>query len=895
MLTLLFNVFIFPIEQILSLFFVIVFRIFRNPGMSILGVSFCFSIITLPLYFFAEKYQHAERDIQARMKSEIENIKTVFSGNERFMRLAAYYRNNSYHPAYSLRASFSLLIQVPFFIAAYHFLSSLEVISGIPFGPITDLAKPDSLLNINYFSLNIMPLIMTAINIAAGAIYTKDLPKKQKFQLFGMSLIFLLLLYNSPAGLVLYWTCNNVFSLIKNIFSKIKHSDKILVILTSIICFIVAISVLFSNFISPLKRIFLTFLFIAVPFMLIVFKRFVKSKQISAQLDSKETNKLANINVFLFSIIIIFLLGSFVIPSSLISSSVHEFSFIDDYKSPIPFLINVLSQGFGLFILLPICIYFLFAENGKKIFTKFMFILSFIFVVNIFIFPGDYGPLTVLITFSQEPESGKVIILINLLVIVAMAAILFYIYRFKKVISSILVIFVCTFTVMGAINCYNITKSFNLLQTQLQYEKEITNDYKKIYKISKNGKNVIVFMLDRAMSLFIPYIFEEKPELIDSYDGFTFYKNTVSFGSNTVIGTPGLFGGYEYTPLEMQARDNVPLVEKHNEALLLLPRLFLNKGFKVTVTDPPFANYNWIPDLSIFNEYPDIYADNIVGKYTQKWFSDPSHQIEIINTSAAINTLLIRFSIFKFVPMVFRNFVYDHGRWFAFGAIKVPLTTLNNYVHLDILENITDILESDDNTYNSICNTLPHEPYFLSYPSYSILDEIEKRGDGPFAEISHYHVNVASIILLGKWLNFLKSNNVYDNTRIIIVSDHGTDLHGKYPDDIILPPNETSFLAYTSLLMIKDFNSRGKFLTSKDFMTNADVPLIALKDIFIDPVNPWTGKLLVTDKNNGVTISASKITDPEKHNKFQFRISNNEWLHIQDDIYDKENWSLVNK
>jgi membrane protein insertase Oxa1/YidC/SpoIIIJ len=34
-----------------------------------------------------------------------------------------------------------------------------------------------------------------------------------------MALIFLVLLYNSPSGLVLYWTCNNIFSLGKNLAS----------------------------------------------------------------------------------------------------------------------------------------------------------------------------------------------------------------------------------------------------------------------------------------------------------------------------------------------------------------------------------------------------------------------------------------------------------------------------------------------------------------------------------------------------------------------------------------------------------------------------------------------------------------------------------------------------
>ncbi len=63
---------------------------------------------------------------------------------------------------------------------------------------------------------------MTLINCIAGAVYTRGFAFKEKAQLYGMALLFLVLLYNSPAGLVLYWTLNNVFSLLKNIYYKIK-------------------------------------------------------------------------------------------------------------------------------------------------------------------------------------------------------------------------------------------------------------------------------------------------------------------------------------------------------------------------------------------------------------------------------------------------------------------------------------------------------------------------------------------------------------------------------------------------------------------------------------------------------------------------------------------------
>ena len=110
-----------------------------------------------------------------KMKAEVGNIKAVFLGNERFMRLTTYYRHNGYSPIYSLRSSISVLIQVPFFIAAYHFLSGLESIKGVAFGPIGDLAKPDGLasIRISGFGVKLLPLAVNAINWVSSTLYAK--------------------------------------------------------------------------------------------------------------------------------------------------------------------------------------------------------------------------------------------------------------------------------------------------------------------------------------------------------------------------------------------------------------------------------------------------------------------------------------------------------------------------------------------------------------------------------------------------------------------------------------------------------------------------------------------------------------------------------------------------
>ena len=119
----------------------------------------------------------------------------------------------------------------------------------------------------------------------------------------------------------------------------------------------------------------------------------------------------------------------------------------------------------------------------------------------------------------------------------------------------------------------------------------------------------------------------------------------------------------------------------------------------------------------------------------------------------------------------------------------------------------------------------------------------------------------------------ITENGVYDNTRIILVSDHGQPL--AHADEFMLEDgNDRSF--FNPLLMVKDFNSK-EFTTSEVFMTNADVPTLAMKELIENPINPFTGKKMDstektaheqyillsydwdTNVNNGENISSGKV------------------------------------
>ena len=186
-------------------------------------------------------------------------------------------------------------------------------------------------------------------------------------------------------------------------------------------------------------------------------------------------------------------------------------------------------------------------------------------------------------------------------------------------------------------------------------------------------------MLDRAINGFFPLLLEEKPELKEQFKGFTYYPNTISFGAHTIYGAPPLFGGYEYTPTQMNERKDKNLREKHNEALKVMPVLFSENGYDVTVCDAPDANYQHIPDLSIYDDYPEIKKYITIGAYTNKYLKNEKN--ELTNDWQNKNKRnFFCYSIFKISPVILQNLVYDDGDYYdSSAALMDTKEFIDNY------------------------------------------------------------------------------------------------------------------------------------------------------------------------------------------------------------------------
>ncbi|MBR4159582.1 MAG: membrane protein insertase YidC, partial [Spirochaetia bacterium] len=212
-----------PIETVLGFLFGSYVRLTGSYGLSIILLSLSVTIIMFPLFYIAEVWKRKEQAVEKRMKKRLAYIKKYYTGQKRYCMIKATHRLEGYTAASSFRTSFGLLIQIPFFFAAYHLLSHYEPYRGVSWLFIKDFAVPDGLL----WGLNLLPIAMTVINIVSSSIYMRGSRAKDIVELYVMAGVFLVLLYASPAALVLYWTMNNVFSVGKSlIFLRLFPHEK---------------------------------------------------------------------------------------------------------------------------------------------------------------------------------------------------------------------------------------------------------------------------------------------------------------------------------------------------------------------------------------------------------------------------------------------------------------------------------------------------------------------------------------------------------------------------------------------------------------------------------------------------------------------------------------------
>ena len=194
-------------------------------GLAIILLSLAVKILLAPLTAVADRWQREVNQIQSRLQPRLAAVRREFRGEDAHRRVLQAYADLGVHPLFTLKSLAGFAIQVPVFIAAYHMLADNYALSGAGFLWIEDLASPDRFAEMGtvpFFGahLNLLPFLMTALTIVAAVVQrdpslSPELLARQRRHLLWMAAGFLLLFYTFPAGMVLYWTANNFWHLVR--------------------------------------------------------------------------------------------------------------------------------------------------------------------------------------------------------------------------------------------------------------------------------------------------------------------------------------------------------------------------------------------------------------------------------------------------------------------------------------------------------------------------------------------------------------------------------------------------------------------------------------------------------------------------------------------------------
>lgn len=845
---LLFMLFIYPLEYVMEVVLEGFLALFGSPSLSLFFLSLSVTILSFPISHIAEKLQNREKAIQKKLNPKILEFKGVFKGAALNTYIQTLYRQNNYHPIYAVRSSFGLLIQIPFFFAAYHFISNYSAFSGVGEIFIEDLGKPDGLLKIGSLSINVLPFIMTAANMISAFIYGKKQTFKENLQLYGISLIFLVALYNSPSALLVYWTFNNVFSFIKNIF----------------------------------------------------YRKFQLQTRVE---KAPETDKTVY-RLFIFSMLALGTLIFFTCPATLLASG--SASDIDGTFSQFLYFQLML---FTVFLTLSFLLFYYLPEKLKKILSAVFSVLLIYALTNAFIFPGDYGDISNFY-FENGIRVKNGIIYSNILIFIAIIVSVSSIFYFKKtkyLIHLILIVF--TSLVFMTLN-----EGMDFYKKAEKNHGATASEIKKKFIFSKNKKNVLIIMPDRFIGGYIPKIFELFPEFNKTLDGFTWFSNSLSSGSDTLSSEPSIMGGWDYHADDVnKTRTDVPLLEKMDESIRVLPYNFTKAGFQSSI----YARLSSWMDYGNSEYLENTPVDNLTGKYVKIWLNQKNKEME---KNDSIEKLAV-FGLFRISPPFLRESIYDNGKWLLYEKGKKSKVFRNNFYAffteknkslkrryfnnrstLDYLPELSDVSSDVKPQFFYFSTKLTHEPWLtnndlstsfdgkIEYPV-DVYNELKKS----FNSVKHLYTDAAALKLFGEWFEWMKANGVYDNTRIIIISDHGRRVHNPFFKKKVIPEskkkNTPAF--WHNVFLVKDFNSHGELKTDKKLMVTCDVPYLALKGI-INGENPYTGNPIVEKKDKlPLIISRTKFRMKEQE-KYKFNIT--ESFKITDeDIFNLSNWKRVDQ
>ena len=958
-------------------------------GLSLILMSIVVNIILRPFSDWASRVQNKERRLQEILAPQIAEIKREYRGAEQHSELSELYKRYAYNPLYAVRSGTDLFIQLLPLSAAYVMLSSLTMLRGQSFAGISDLSQPDGLI----FGLNLLPIAMTVINFLA-TLTTERFTSRERLQAFIIAILFLIMLYNAPSALLVYWTSNNLIMLLKNLYAmffvhthervsvalqcKISHdSIKFTMFFVPFTIWIIYISYFFTIFVNPAPatlsgvsgNITLMSCLFIFTFVVMFFANFTKYELKLSELitrflyivfgiillmiisdillvKNEDFRRYARyITTFLLIIQTIYVIGAVLLAvpyektrrvtdiltgghrGSLFFASLMSMIFLFCvfypallYSSDQEFFIGsivttvqgVLKYGIGLLVIM-ILLWPMFPISVQNILAMFVAFVACISFINFFILTENYGQLSALQLNINTLRIGMRATLKDLVSITLSLVVMFICVK-KRWIKSLINGFYIISVTMVIICCYYYftTPENKTMDTQLTREFKFPEYHDRFWRFSKVGQNVIGFFWDGFTGDHVLRILEDDPSLREKLDGFIYFPDTLAVGSWTNLSIASIYGGSAYKPnILNKMQPNKTLIEKYSEAFSLYPNVFAKKGYDVAYGGIPFITKDnaayFEKQINDINSALLVYnwGDDYVSHWLQ-WAHKKGFSFKNQDQQEYISRFSLFMALLRASPFSVRYYLYRGAAHFGVMENILSISLKNVFLpDISAIQFMGDFVRTDDvkPTFKMICSNLSHLPCFL--PS----DDLLPVGD-PYPDTigqtvlvndvfpEHYYTERHMLYFLADFIDSLKKLGVYNNTRIVVVSDHDYSDSWKLHQDRnpFIGNSQSGYVWPNALLMFKDFNSSTQLKISNALMSIEDTPSLLMDGIVrVDGIPTIEELRKISDPNRKevrIRTHCGMTLNPVGLDATQFNLDAG-IFEVKGTIFKKENWTKV--
>ena len=211
------------LETILKWFMEVINKFVHNWGVSIIIMTILIKLLMFP---FTKKQSMGTLKMQ-EIQPKIQAIQAKYKDNQQKLQqeMAKIYKDNGYNP---MSGCLPMLVQFLILFAMYNLFNNYFEFRGSSFIPhwIEDLSSGDSIytlkFDIPFFGnqVRILPFIYLASQLLFGKITGNGgttapgtSQAQMQMMMYVMPVMFFVMFYNAPSGLLLYWTVSNIFQM----------------------------------------------------------------------------------------------------------------------------------------------------------------------------------------------------------------------------------------------------------------------------------------------------------------------------------------------------------------------------------------------------------------------------------------------------------------------------------------------------------------------------------------------------------------------------------------------------------------------------------------------------------------------------------------------------------